>query len=101
MRQTKQHKIQEISGLVRSILDASGLAERQIIASCWQNTFKNAAKHAKLIALTDGKLRIKVDSSVWLQQIKLMQEEIKEVMNRKLKKKIVKEIKLSTGDIKE
>ena len=99
MKQHRTKKIQEVSGLIRELLNAGGLAERQLLAACWENKFKNVAKHTKLIALVDGKLKIKVDSSVWLQQIRMMQGDIRAVLNKKLKKEAIKEIQLITGDI--
>ncbi len=64
-----------------------------------QKKFSLAAKHARLDKLVNGRLEIKVDSSVWLQQLSLIKEEIKTELNKKIKKNLIKEIVVKTGDI--
>ena len=99
MKPTGGKSLKSVKNLIKELLNSSELAERQIVASCWRKKFARAAKHSQLESLIDGRLKIKVDSSVWLQQIKLMQEEIKREINGKFPQPMVKEIYLTTGDI--
>lgn len=84
---------------IKEIFFISGLEERQKLAAYWEKKFSQAAKHARLDKLVNGRLEIKVDSSAWLQQISLLKPEIKEELNKKIKKNLIKEVIAKIGDI--
>lgn len=89
----------QLPDAIKDIFFMQGLEERQLIAAYWQKKFSQAAKHARLDKLANGRLEIKVDSSVWLQQLSLIKEDIKTELNKKIKKNPIKEIVVKTGDI--
>ena len=82
---------------IKEIFFISGLEERQVLAAYWEKKFSQAAKHARLDKLVNGRLEIKADSSVWLQQVSLLKPEIKEELNKKIKKNLIKEIIVKAG----
>jgi predicted nucleic acid-binding Zn ribbon protein len=99
MRPASGKSLKPVKNLIKELLNSSELAERQIVASCWKKKFPRAAKHSQLVSLVGGRLKIKTDSSVWLQHIKLMQEDIKKEINSKFPQPMVLEIFLTTGEI--
>lgn len=82
---------------IKEIFFINGLEERQKLAAYWEKKFSQAAKHARLDRLFNGRLEIKVDSSAWLQQVSLLKPEIKEELNKKIKKNLIKEIIVKAG----
>ncbi|MBI5554608.1 MAG: DUF721 domain-containing protein [Elusimicrobia bacterium] len=89
----------QLPDAIKDIFFRQGLEERQLIAAYWQKKFSQAIRHARLDKLVNGKLEIKVDSSVWLQQLSLIKEDIKTELNKKIKKDLIKEIVVKIGDI--
>ena len=53
---------------------------------------KNISAPAKPIFFKHGKLFVKVDSSIWLNELKFLKDKIKEKINAKLETNKVKEI---------
>ena len=82
---------------IKEIFFINGLEERQKLVAYWEKKFSQAAKHARLDKLINGRLEIKVDSSAWLQQISLLKPDIKEELNKKIKKNLIKEIIVKAG----
>lgn len=97
----KGRRLTHVEREIKGLFGALQLEERQIIAACWQKKYAAMARHTRLEELANGKLKVTVDSSVWLQQTRLMREEIKKELNKKLKKEVVKEIQLKVGNIKQ
>lgn len=66
--------------------------ERERISSLWGKILKSQSKHAKLLSLENGLLRVSVDSSVYMQEFTFKKEEWKKIMNQKLGKQEIKDI---------
>ena len=85
-----------ISHILKKIIRDFGLQasfrEFQII-SAWENVVgKTIGKHTFAYRYQNKILFVKVDSSVWIQQLVMLKKELIYKINQKLEKKLVKEI---------
>ena len=97
MSKKSSKNFKPLTEAIKDIFFIHGLEERQLLAAYWEKKFSQAAKHARLDKLINGRLEIKVDSSAWLQQVSLLKPEIKEELNKKIKKNLIKEIIVKAG----
>ncbi len=47
--------------------------------------------------IKDGRLRVAVSDPIWLQELKFLEEDIREELNKKLRRKAVKKIEFRVG----
>ncbi len=92
-------ELKEIKGTLEKIIYKIDSTEKRKISLVWNNEFKNYSKHTQLIELEKGKLKIYVDSSVWMQQLNLSKKLIMHKINEYLKKKTIKEVQFIIGEI--
>lgn len=98
---SRSGKLAKMHFLLQELLQGSEIEERQIIAIYWKKHFPDLARHAVLDELKDGRLKIRVDSSLWLQQIYLQREAMRQALNKRVKKELIKEIHVRIGNIVE
>jgi predicted nucleic acid-binding Zn ribbon protein len=80
------------------LIDAFGLREKMDeldITSAWDNVAgPMIARHTMAIRLRRGKLHVKVDSAPLRHELTYMRDALKEILNRRAGKEVVKEIVL-------
>lgn len=96
---TRKSKLSILHEAIQELIQDSGLEERQILSLYWNRHFTPLARHAVLDDLHQGRLKILVDSSLWLHQLHLQKESIRKALNKKVKKELIKEINLRIGNI--
>jgi predicted nucleic acid-binding Zn ribbon protein len=58
---------------------------------------KEIARHATAVALEDGVLLVRVDGSVWAQELSLLKTQIKEAFEKRLGAGSVRDIRFHSG----
>lgn len=96
---SRNGKLANMQALLQELLQGSDIEERQVLALFWKKQFASIARHATLDELKDGRLKIRVDSSLWLQQVYLQRETIRQALNNKVKKELIKEVHVRVGNI--
>lgn len=96
---TQKSRLSKLHKAIYELMHASGLEERQILSLYWNKHFTALARHAVLDELQKGRLKILVDSSLWLHQLHLQKESIRKALNKKVKKELIKEINVRIGNI--
>lgn len=92
-------KLQSIKGLIEKTIHDISLNRKMKIASIWNKYFKDYSKHTQLVDITRGKLKIHVDSSVWMQQLNMNKKSIIAKINKHLREETVKDIQFIIGEI--
>ena len=96
-----QIKVHHISEILLSILKKRGLAskiEENALLQLWPKAVgPQIILHTKADAVKNGILFVKTISSVWVQQLHFMKEEIRQKLNQFAGKNIVKDIRFSVG----
>ena len=92
-------ELKSIKGLVKKTIHDISLDKKMKIASIWNKHFKDYSRHTQLVDLNRGKLKIHVDSSVWMQQLNMSKKSIVSKINKHLGDKTVKDIQFIIGDI--
>lgn len=86
-----------ISEVIKQTVKRLGLKkgiEQNAAVTCWAEAVgPKIAVKSQAVKIIKGVLYIKAESPVWSQQLSLMSEELKEKINQRLGKKIVKQIR--------
>ena len=99
----KNYKIRlhHISEILLSLLKKRGLAskiEENALLQLWPKVVgPQIIMHTKADAVRNGILFVKTISSVWVQQLHFMKEEIRQKLNQLAGKNVVKDIRFSVG----
>ena len=92
----KRSNEQSLKQAVDHMIDALGMRPKMDeldIASSWDNVVgAMVARHTVNIRLRHGKLHVRVDSAPLRQELGYMRDALKEVLNRRAGKEVVKEI---------
>jgi predicted nucleic acid-binding Zn ribbon protein len=92
-----------LSATIAKVLKARGLESRLSeyhVFGQWEKAVGQViARHARPVSIRGKKLTLVVDSPAWMQQLSLLKPEIAEKLNRNLGKELVKEIKLTLGEV--
>lgn len=97
-------KAEKLSKTLQKILAARGLSSRldiyRIIGQ-WEGMVGDViARHAQPLSLKGKKLSVRVDSSVWMQQLTLLKPELIEKVNRGLGEGTITSITVTLGEVK-
>jgi len=96
-----QVRLHHISEILLSLLKKRGMAskiEENALLQLWPKAVgPQIILHTKADALRNGILFVKTISSVWVQQLHFMKEEIRQKLNQLAGKNIVKDIRFSVG----
>ncbi len=94
----KRRNEQSLGEALSNLIDAGGMREKMDqldIASWWDEVVGGMiARHTLGITLRQGKLSVRVDSAPLRQELTFMRETLKEVLNRRVGREVVKEIVL-------
>lgn len=74
-----------------------GLKEQAILASWPEIVGPEIAKHSQALGLRDGVLWVRAEGSVWAQELNLLKPRIRELLEEKLGKGSVKDVRFHTG----
>jgi predicted nucleic acid-binding Zn ribbon protein len=92
-----------LSATIAKVLKASGLeshlSEYHVFGQWEKAVGEVIARHARPVSMRGKKLTLVVDSPAWMQQLSLLKPEIAEKLNRNLGKELVKDIKLTLGEV--
>jgi hypothetical protein len=92
-----------LSATIAKVLKARGLESRLSeyhVFGHWEKAVGEViARHAHPVSMRGKKLTLVVDSPAWMQQLSLLRPEITEKLNRNLGKDVVKDIKLTLGEV--
>ncbi len=92
-----------IKGVLNSTLKDMGIAkkikEKQALKLWSEITGNNICKHTEAKYINQGVLFVIVDNSAWANELLFMKENLIKQLNKKLDKKIVKDIRFQTGSI--
>jgi len=101
MRRKKQNKLQSIGEVLSSVLKKKGMnskIEENALLKLWPKAVgPQIASKTQPDCFRGGTLFIKTVSSVWVQQLHFMKEEIRNKLNELAKRNIVKEIRFAVG----
>src|SRR4030066_1683614 len=96
-----QVRLHHISEILLSLLKKRGMAskiEENALIRLWPKAVgPQIILHTKADAVRNGILFVKTISSVWVQQLHFMKEEIRQKINQFAGKNIVKDIRFSVG----
>ncbi len=96
-----QCDMEQIKDFINKILEKLKLDEKMKIAAFWEEQIPNAGIHSRPIGLKGSKLKVIVDSPVWMQHLTFSKRDIIQKINTFLGKEIVKDIRFIVGDINE
>ncbi len=100
-RRNHQSRLQSIGEILYAALKRRGMAaklEENSLFKFWPKAVgKQIALQTQPDSLRNGTLFIKTTSSVWVQQLHFMKEEIREKLNELAGKKVIKEMRFSVG----
>ena len=88
-----------LKGIISKLEKGQKGAHDELIASWEKVVGKDAFKHTKLVSLKGGRLVVNVSDSSRLYELTLKRREIIKAINRKRKKKKIKEIRFKIGEI--
>jgi len=88
---------QVLQGLLNRSPLRRGLEEQAILASWPEIVGPEIAKHSQALALRDGVLWVRAEGSVWAQELSLLKPRIRELLEEKLGKGSVKDVRFHTG----
>ena len=88
--------VESINKIIQRVLAEGKLGGSAQVAELWEKwgdiVGENVAEHCFPEKISEGKLYVRVDSSVWHQQLDLLKEELKEKINRKQQKPEIEKI---------
>ena len=94
----KRRNEQSLAEALGRLIDGAGMREKMDeldIASWWDEVVGGMiARHTMGLTLRKGKLAVRVDSAPLRQELSYMRETIKELLNRRVGREVVKEIVL-------
>lgn len=94
----KRRNEQSLGEALSHLIDAGGMREKMDeldITSWWDEVVGGMiARHTLGITLRKGKLGVRVDSAPLRQELSYMRDTIKELLNRRMDREVVKEIVL-------
>lgn len=101
MRRKKQNKLQSIGEVLSSVLKKKGMnskIEENPLLKLWPKAVgSQIASKTQPECFRGGTLFIKTISSVWVQQLHFMKEEIRNKLNKHTGRNTVKEIRFAVG----
>jgi hypothetical protein len=100
-RKSHQPRLQSIGEILFSALKRRGMAaklEENAVLKLWPKAVgQQIAIQTQPDSLRNGTLFVKTTSSVWVQQLHFMKEEILQKLNKLAGKEVIKEIRLTIG----
>jgi hypothetical protein len=100
-KKNSRNRLHHISEILFYLLKKRGMAfklEENALLKLWPKVVgPQIILHTKPDALRNGILFVKTISSVWVQQLHFMKEEIREKLNQLAGKDVVKDIRFSVG----
>ncbi|MBW1765785.1 MAG: DUF721 domain-containing protein [Deltaproteobacteria bacterium] len=97
----KKDTLTPIKDIITNLFGDSGLPfnlDDAHIWEVWDEIVGNRiASNAQPSWIKNGRLRVKVQDPIWLQELKFAEEDIKEKLNRKLGRKAVDKIEFRLG----
>lgn len=95
----KRRNEQSLGEAISHLIDAGGMREKMDeldIASWWDEVVGGMiARHTLGITLRRGRLFVRVDSAPLRQELSYMRDTLKELLNRRVGREVVKEIVLA------
>lgn len=91
--------MEQIKDFINTILEKFRIDENMKIAVFWEEQLPKASLHSRPIGMRGSKLKVIVDSPVWMQQLSFSKREIIQKINTCLGKEIIKDIKFIVGDV--
>lgn len=100
-RRKQQNKLQSIGEVLSAVLKKKGMnskIEENALLKLWPKAVgPQIASKTHPDCFRGGTLFVKTVSSVWVQQLHFMKEEIRNKLNELAKRKIIKEIRFTVG----
>ncbi|MGM0508404.1 MAG: DUF721 domain-containing protein [Fusobacteriota bacterium] len=93
----KTHDIQEI---IKEQIKKSPFLKKEMLDVKWKDIVgENLAKKSRPVFIKEGKLKVQVESSIWLQEMRFLERDILKKVNTFLSDEEVKEIYFKVGKI--
>lgn len=94
----KKRNEQSLGDAIGHLIDATGMREKMDeldITTAWDEVVGGMiARHTVTVRLRRGKLAVKVDSAPLRQELTYMREALKEILNRRAGRPVIREIVL-------
>lgn len=95
---SEEQEAEPIGGLLEAVLAEMGLSQKMLefrILAEWENAVgPQMAKWSQAKRVNNGRLEVVVKSAVWRTQLSFVKQEIVDRLNKKLGKKVVRELVL-------
>jgi len=92
--------LREVKDILKETLEKFNLStDGQKLLVIWQEELGRLANHAQIGTLREGKLIIKVDSPVYMQELAAMRKSIMDRINERMGEKAIVEIRFKLGRI--
>jgi len=101
---TYSRKPQRLGDILGEVLKDQGLEPRirqhRVLAYWEEFVGKEIARRTKATAIDRGTLFVVVENAIWMQELHMLKEQIKEQINKRLGSEEVKKIHLTMGQIR-
>jgi len=89
--------MQHIGGPIKKFLRSAGLEKgiaQQNAMDIWPDVVgKNVSKNTEPISVEHGTMTVKTETPAWRQELQFQKKQIIETLNKKLNKKVIKDIR--------
>ena len=89
--------MQHIGGPIKKFLRSAGLEKgiaQQNAMDIWPDVVgKNVSKNTEPVSVEHGTMTVKTETSAWRQELQFQKKQIIETLNKKLNKKVIKDIR--------
>ena len=89
--------MQHIGGPIKKFLRSAGLEKgiaQQNAMDIWPGVVgKNVSKNTEPVSVEHGTMIVKTETSAWRQELQFQKKQIIETLNKKLNKKVIKDIR--------